>query len=293
MIEWNIIEQQLPKLQAVEGGYSNAQRGLLQLPDGQTVFVKVGRHQNTAAWAQKEVAVYDFLHRQKFPHLPQILAVNDDHSGFALEALLPGDGWDWTESWSEARLKATLDAMSELAAIHPTRSADIALLDTPGVSQDDNGWVVLRESPDKQNLLTQKLNDINATYILQAINIQADTTRSLGYVFKQTELTHFDIRGDNCAWNAHTNTVRIVDWNWVHLGDADIDHGAMFAHIQRSGFAVPHNYIAKLNPDALHWLAGFWFNAATTPIWEGGPAHLRDVQLAAGVAAFRFSRLLR
>lgn len=49
MIDWKTIETELPQLQAVEGGYSNAERGLLSLPSGQTVFVKVGHHQNTAA----------------------------------------------------------------------------------------------------------------------------------------------------------------------------------------------------------------------------------------------------
>jgi hypothetical protein len=292
MIDWKTIETELPQLQAVEGGYSNAERGLLSLPSGQTVFVKVGHHQNTAVWARKEVAVYDFLARHGYEHIPEILGTNQDNSGFCLEALLPSGGWDWSEDWHEARLQATLQAMDELAQIKPTLPADKELFGTPGVSQKENGWVVLADSDEKQALLAQKLSNLQAVATIEAIDIPNDTKRSLNYTFKQTELTHFDIRGDNCAWNNSTGEVKIVDWNWTHLGDRDIDLGAMFAHIERSGYIIPDDYIDKLNPQALHWLAGFWFNAATTPIFEGGPPHLRDVQLAAGIAALRLSRLL-
>jgi hypothetical protein len=45
-------------------------------------------------------------------------------------------------------------------------------------------------------------------------------------------------------------------------------------------------------PNALHWMAGFWFNAAATPIWDGGPEHLRDFQLLAGVTALRLEKKL-
>ena len=45
--DWQSIEQQLGDIRAVEGGFSQAQRGLVTLPDGKEVFVKVGAQENT------------------------------------------------------------------------------------------------------------------------------------------------------------------------------------------------------------------------------------------------------
>ncbi len=50
------------------------------------------------------------------------------------------------------------------------------------------------------------------------------------------------------------------------------------------GFSSAHRGIVTLS-DALHWMTGFWFKAAATPIWPGGPAHLRDVQLQSAITA--------
>lgn len=48
--------------------------------------------------------------------------------------------------------------------------------------------------------------------------------------------------------------------------------------------ALP-KYADRLDAGALHWMAGFWFKSAAKPIWEGGPEHLRDFQLLAGLTA--------
>jgi len=109
---WSDVAVALKQLTPVAGGFSSARRGLIVLPDGRQAFVKAGVDESTRRWAQKEIAVYRFLDKHSYPHLPRLLACNDDETSFALEALLPGDGWDWSESWNDQRLDRTLDRLT-------------------------------------------------------------------------------------------------------------------------------------------------------------------------------------
>ncbi|MDR3547707.1 MAG: hypothetical protein P4M11_05480 [Candidatus Pacebacteria bacterium] len=100
------------------------------------------------------------------------------------------------------------------------------------------------------------------------------------------------MRADNCAWNKDKREVKLVDWNWLELGDRRIDLAASLTHVQNSGFDVLKSYSDRLDPEALNWMAGFWLNAASQPIWEGGPEKLRDTQLQAGLTALRLAKEL-
>jgi len=287
--DWQYIERQLDDIRVVEGGFSQAQRGLITLPDGKEVFVKVGLQENTKKWAKKEIGVYRFLERHQYSSAPRLITTNDDETAFVLEAYTPANGWDWQENWSQERLAATMQAIDELASIE-LDDEDRAFFSERNISQDDNGWVNLLASPHKQEILKEKLRDAQAEDIASIINFADDAKRSEAYKFSTDTLVHYDLRADNCAWSQSLKQVKIVDWNWTQLGDKDIDLAATATSIQKSGYNLPDELIKKLNKDALHWMAGFWFNAATTPIWSGGPEHLRELQLLGGVTALRLCR---
>lgn len=181
--------------------------------------------------------------------------------------------------------------MDDLAAIE-LDEAERSLFLQHSMSQNDNGWLTLLSSSEKQELLKRKLHGIGAKNIASAIDFRTDAGRSKAYQFRTDTLTHFDIRADNCAWNAALKQVRIVDWNWTQLGDKDIELAATLTHVQKSGYDLPDELLRRLKVDALHWMAGFWFNAAATPIWEGGPEHLRDFRLLAGATALRLAEIV-
>ena len=284
LIDWKLVEQQMDKIRSVEGGFSPARRGLVTLPNGQEIFVKVGTQENTKKWAQKEVAVYRFLEKHHYPHAPRLLAVSEDETAFALEAYTVGAGWNWRESWDENRLDTTLQAMDDLASISLDDHERSFFL-VPTVSQANNGWLPLLDSAESQATLIKKLVGIGAESIANRINFAADAERSRAYRFATDTLVHHDIRADNCAWNENFRQVRVVDWNWTQLGDKDIELAATLTHIKKSGCKLSAELLKRLNADALHWMAGFWLNAGTTPIWPGGPEHLREIQLQAGVVA--------
>lgn len=288
-VDWKEIENGLPRMTSVEGGYTVAQRGLVLLRNGNQVFVKIGVDENTKKWAQKEIAVYQFLQRQAFISTPALLAFNDDKTAFALEALTSGNGWDWTESWNQQRLATTLETMDELAGIQPN-GKDTEFLNNKGLSESDNGWIPLGKSDELKQMLILKLRAAGQYSVIESLDFATLLKRSSGFTFENNALVHNDVRGDNAPWNIYQNTVKLIDWNWTQLGDRRIDINGLLVHAQMSGLDVTSLSSSRLNADALYWLAGFWLRASVKPTQPGGSAHLRDIQLQCGVTAIDLAR---
>ena len=57
-IPWSEIQGRLGAMSSVEGGNSNAERGIVELPEGKKIFVKVGVNEHTKGWANKEIRSY-------------------------------------------------------------------------------------------------------------------------------------------------------------------------------------------------------------------------------------------
>lgn len=288
-LEWSEIENRIMDLVSVEGGNSNAQRGIMTAPDGRKVFVKIGVNEHTRGWATKEINSYRFLDENSYPFIPKLLSVNQDKTGFAIEALLPENGWDWSATWSKERLDATLVAMDALAAIQPD-SKYVEML-RPVITDADNGWVKLVESEERRKSLATKLETTPYADLMN--DIDSHVQRSSDFVVRHDMLVHDDVRADNCPWNKDRGEVKFVDWNWLELGDRRIDLAASLTHIHKSGFDVLQNHSDRLDPEALHWITGFWLNAASQPIWPGGPEKLRDTQLQAGLTALQLIKELK
>lgn len=288
-IDWSDIKAALHNLVHADGGFSIAHRGIVTLANGRRLFVKIGVDDNTRKWAKREIAVYRFLERHNYSYVPRLLAVSPDEASFALEVLDASDGWDWSEKWTKERLDKTLEAMDALASITPS-GTDRAFFSEALIDQSNNGWRPLADSEEKQQALMVKLRDANYSAVADGLDLAAMAERSERYVFKDNGLVHNDIRADNAAWNPTTGEVKLVDWNWLQLGDRRTDLAATLTHVQKSGFNVLPDYASRLDADALQWMAGYWFHSAIKSIWPGGPEHLRDHQLKAGVVALELSR---
>lgn len=289
-ISWNDIEASSNTLVETSGGYTTAQRGIITLPNQEKLFVKIGHDDLTKQWAHKEIQVYRFLQKLSFPFIPDLLAMNDDETAFALQSL--DDGWDWSDSWTIERLNETLKAMDDLAAIAP-EGQDRKLFEKSFISETADGWRPLRESKELQRVLRDNLISVNRQELAGSINFDEHAQKSAGFVFERTALVHNDVRADNCAWNKELKTVKLIDWNWAQLGDRRIDVGAFLVHVHKTGFDISA-YKDRLDKTALHWLAGFWLKSATQPLLEGGSEHaaLRDYQLTSGVIAFDLAQNL-
>mgnify|MGYP003450900178 FL=1 len=148
-----------------------------------------------------------FLKKQGYTHIPKLLAIKPDQTCFAIDTLLSEDGWDWSDTWNEERLTTTLNAMDDLARIKPD-SGYTELL-KPVVTDADNGWVTLASSPEHQSYLASKLEAISELGVLQDLHVHKK--RSLQYQVRHDSLVHDDVRADNCAWNARTGQVKLID----------------------------------------------------------------------------------
>lgn len=285
-VPWSQIEDSLPTFTSTVGGFSGARRGIVTTPDNKKLFVKIGTDEQTKGWAKKEIESYAFLEEKGFSYIPRLLSTNADNTGFAVDALLPEEGWDWTDTWSRERLDATLRAMDTLALMKP--DSKYAELLKPVISDADNGWPKLLASAEQQAFLATKLATSPDRKVLE--ELQAQTEKASSYVIHHDTLVHDDVRADNCPWNKQTGEVKLVDWNWLELGDRRLDLAAFLVHVHQSGFDVLPNYADRLDSAALQWMAGLWLEAASKPIWPGGPEKLRDMQLRSGLTALRLSR---
>lgn len=236
-----------------------ARRGLVRLDDGRTVFVKVGTNDNTRLWARREIRAYAFLQEHRYRSAPRLLAANRDETAFAIEALPPRDGWNWSAEWTRERLARTLEAMDNLL-----RLGDGSIpseLRQPLLTQDEDGWRRLAGSPQLARALSIKLEGAGA-----AIGaLDAHVQRSAEFLLRSDDLVHLDVRTDNCAWHADRNEVRLVDWNWLHKGDRRIDLAATPTMVSCSGFDVLPEMGGRLDAGALHWMAGYWLERASHP----------------------------
>ena len=287
-VPWEEIEQNLNTLAPVEGGNTSTQRGIIAIAEGRKIFVKIGVDEQTKNWASKEIDAYTFLVEQGYASIPKLLSVNEDHTGFAIDALLSENSWDWSNTWNQERLDATLAAMDVLATIKPDPKYTALL--KPVIIDADNGWVKLSASLEGQAYLASKLRTVSRSEIVD--HLHEYTERASHYILKHDVLIHGDVRADNCAWNKNTGEVKLVDWNWLELGDQRLDFSAFLVHVHQGGFDVLADYADRLDADALHWLAGFWFECASRPIWPGGPEKLRDTQLLSGLTALSLAKAI-
>ncbi|HEY9664783.1 MAG TPA: aminoglycoside phosphotransferase family protein [Allocoleopsis sp.] len=283
-ISWSSIEAALPTLTKTSGGYTTARRGIITMPEGRKLFVKIGHDELTRQWAHKEILVYRFLQKAQYPFVPKLMAINDDETAFALEPLQ--DGWDWSDSWTKERLDETLKAMDSLAEITPDNE-HMAFFKQSFISETADGWRPLREDQELQQKLRDKLIAANRHDIADGLDFEVNARLSSKFIFERTALVHNDVRADNCAWSKRQLAVKLIDWNWAQLGDRRIDVGAFLVHVHKTGFDIK-DYIDRLDNAALHWLAGFWFKSSIQPLLDDSPerAALRDYQLASGVVAF-------
>lgn len=289
-IEWHDVLTSLPTLQPVEGGFTNATRGIVTLPDKTRVFVKIGIGDTTRKWIQKEVRVYKTLNEYGYVHAPELLATNEDETGFALDALDQNGGWEWDTPWTQERLAATLAAMDELAAIpHSIFQQDI-LNDQP----EDitvNPWLMPHLTGQDKKFLTNKLHEV-------AVPELATLLDHLQYTFQfsptERRLVHYDVRADNCAWNPTRSKVKLVDWNWLHLGSREIDTNALLVNVYKSGLDPSVDFSDRLDRQALLWLSGYWLSSSTQPEAGNiaGRTSLRAYQFDSAVTAYKLASLV-
>ena len=289
LLNWATIESSLGTFRPASSGYTQAKRGFVTLSDTM-LFVKIGSDETTKKWIQKEIDVYQFLSAHNYTSIPKLLSINNESTGFALEYLGSTNNWEWETTWTNARLQATIDAMDALANITKDDIPE-SILKIRMVNEIGNPWQTFANDLAAQDRLRLKLEEANkhtlATEICNATFLKQNFTFNL----PQDTLVHYDIRRDNCAWNTNTKQVKIIDWNWLQLGNRDVDINALLVSVVASGFKLTPPFSNRLNKDALLWLAGAWFRASLEPIKSSAfeTNSLRSYQLKSAITAYKLA----
>jgi hypothetical protein len=245
----------------VERGYTPAERWVVELDDGRSVFVKVGINELTAGWLRDEQRVYAAL---EAPFMPRLLGWADgDRPMLVLEDLSSAA---WPPPWTDSRVASVLQTLREVAATPPppwlSPASSSGLL--------DRGWPSVREDPGP--MLSTGIVDRawleSAFPVLQAA---ADACLLDG-----DELLHLDVRSDNICFRPDGSAV-LVDWNLAVVGNARLDIAAWLPTLVSEGGPSPETILADAGPEAA-FIAGFFAARAGQPPIPGAPA-IRPLQL--------------
>ena len=289
-VEWTAVTNSLGTLKPVDGGFTNAKRGIISLPDDKKLFIKIGVDPITNEWAKKEVSIYKALRKYGYNYLPELLSTNKDETGFALEILDSVNGWQWETPWSNERLTKTLEAMDALAEI-PINIFESKIF---GGDPDDinvNPWIMPDLDNEAKEILIDKLINIGINKLVSELET---LRKEFSFASSDKRMVHYDVRRDNCAWHKELNEVKLIDWNWLHLGSREIDVNALLVNVYKSGLNPLMNFSSRLDRGALLWLCGYWLSSSIKPGESSMSDHvsLRSYQFDSAIAAYTLASQL-
>ena len=260
---------------SISKGYTAAERYIVRLENGASVFVKVATDDNTARWLRNEYRIYNAL-RADF--LPRFLAWEDgDHPLLILEDLSHGF---WPPPWSPDRIVRVRDVLKKIAATEPPP----ALPPVKDFFKEPFGWEQIAADPG--GFLGLGLASPAWLGASLPVLIKAEQAAD----FSGTALVHLDVRSDNICF-AGDRTL-LVDWNWASVGTPRLDLIAWLPSLHTEGGPAPWD-VTLDDPELIAVAAGYWASHAyRLPPQEGST--LRQLQLAQLKSALPWaSRALR
>ena len=262
------IERTLGKgvLQArrATGGYTAANRWVLQLDDGHSVFAKSGIDLATspvASWLRVEYQTYASVLAS---FMPQLIGWDDDGAEpvLLLEDLSAAH---WPPPWSNEqldRLRATLDLKRKIEA--PSWMRDLEETERGHLS----GWERVQDDPSKFLSLGLATN----AWLDQTLPALIAASRSAR--LSGDSVVHLDMRSDNICFA--DDGVKIIDWNHVGRGNPDMDLVFLLPSLHYEGGPRPWDVIADthgLGP----LVCGYFAAQAGQPRISSAPM-VREVQ---------------
>lgn len=243
------------------GGYTPAERWVVQLADGRSAFVKVGVTDLTAEWLRREYRMYSDL---RAPFMPELLgwADEDDAPVLVLEDL---SACAWPPPWTDGRVESVLATLALVAATTPpewlTPSSEARWI--------SDGWS--RVAEDSAPLLSTGL--VSVGWLERALPVLLAAGDPS--VIDGEELCHFDVRSDNLCFRADGSAV-LVDWNLAEVGNARLDVAFWLPSLLLEGGPPPESVLADAAPEAAV-VAGFFASRCGLPSIPTAPT-VREFQ---------------
>ena len=261
----SILGERIVRAEPIGRGYTPARRLRLSLQNGGSVFAKAATNENTAVWLRTEAQVYDALAGS--PFLAERLAWHDDGAEpfLILEDLSDAH---WPPPWTNTYIESARAALSHVAASRARITFPLTRIEDD--RENFASWHRVAEAPEP----FLSLGLCSGGWLQAALPtlIAAETAAPLA----GDDLLHLDVRSDNLCFRPGNGAAVLVDWNWVCVGNRDLDIAGWLPSLHSEGGPSSETIL----PDAKEFaalLSGFWAYRAGTPPPDGAPC-VRDVQ---------------
>ena len=243
------------------GGYSTAERLVIELADGRSVFAKCAHEEVVAEFLRDEHRLYSALEAD---YMPRFVAFIDEPPPIlVLEDLSDAT---WPPPWPSGAVDVVLKMLAHVHATPPP--AGVSPISRDGLV---DGWARIENEPAPFLSLGVCSPDWLAE-ALPRLRDASETAPVAGYDF-----LHLDVRSDNiCLLEARAV---LVDWNWACVGNGELDVAAWLPSLHLEGGPLPDEVLPACEPGLAALLAGFWGSRAGLPPGPTAP-HVRPFQLA-------------
>lgn len=260
----------LDSITPVSGGYTSVKRGLVTLRDGTKVFVKIASADKTMKWLKKEVKTYRILNQAGYPYIPKLLSYSQDSSSMAMEYM---ERASFENIWDNDKLRMMIEAQEELKRYKKYLMGDPDFK-LENVIDREVKWPIILV-PANLSMINQKLSKLGINLNLTREQIENLQSMHKGWSMHENTLVHQDLRADNFGYYPDTKTGKLIDWNWLCIGDESLDRTPLFVNMYTSGFDPykldPEAYDAKM----LAYLVSFWLDQILTGDEDSSPLEFR------------------
>jgi Phosphotransferase enzyme family len=206
------------------GGYTPAERWIVEFDDGNRAFAKVGTIDRIGEWLRMERRAYAEIGGS---FMPRLMGWADGPA----PALLLEDLSDahWPPPWGATLVQQMLDTLEAVAA---TRCPDWA----PSIHEQTDifsGWSRVARAPGP----FLALGMVTPGWLDAALPDL--TAHEHPAELEGSALLHFDVRSDNVCFTP--DRALLVDWNWIGRGNPLFDVAAWLPSLEREGGPAPED----------------------------------------------------
>jgi hypothetical protein len=243
-------------------GYAMAFHGIAEFEDGSTAFVKAGAEEITSEFLRDELRFYESVEGFFMPRLlgfdagePPLLVLEDLSDG------------RWPPPWDAIAIASVRESLTAVWATSPPDWVPSVMDER---EQLLGGWAEIERDPApflSLGLCSSAWLDAS----LPTLRAAAESAPVEG-----DALLHLDVRSDNICLTDRGAV--LVDWNWVHRGNPDLDLAAWASSLHLEGGPPPEQLLpggGRLGAA----LAGFFGARAGLPPPPTAPK-VREVQRA-------------
>lgn len=209
-------------------GYTPAERWVVGLEDGSSVFAKFGSTPATAQWLSAEREVYGKLSGR---FMPRVIGFDGDGERPLLLLEDLSGAW-WPPPWRPGDVERLVEAMREVAA---TRVARGALPELESERGRFAGWLIVERDP-APFLSLGLCSEAWLEGALPSLLMAQDLALLGG-----TDLVHGDLRSDNLCFLP--DRVVLVDWNGARRGNGAYDLAALAPSLRLEGGPLPDELV--------------------------------------------------